>query len=236
MTIKIALAGANGKMSQMIMQTIAEFPELELSLLLVRNKDNCNHSTIKVTDNLASCGADFDILIDFTSPEFSINNAKICQQLNKKIVIGTTGFSIDQKNQLKALSQEIPIILAPNFSVGINIVLKLLEQATKIIGNSADISVLEQHHKHKKDKPSGTALQMIQQIEKQGSKIIDCSSVRIGEVIGEHSVIFNLAGETISINHSAKNRDIFARGALKSAIWLNTKKCGLFDMNDVLEF
>ena len=198
---------------------------------------------------------DFDVLIDFTRPEGTLAYMAICREYGKAMVIGTTGFDEAGKAAIRTAAEDIAIVFAANFSVGVNLVLKLLEKAAKVMGEYADIEIVEAHHRHKVDAPSGTALAMGEAIadamqwkldehavytreghtgERQ-PQTIGFATVRAGDIVGEHTAIFADIGERVEITHKASSRMTFAKGAVKSALWLKDKKSGLFDMRDVLD-
>jgi 4-hydroxy-tetrahydrodipicolinate reductase len=210
---------------------------------------------LSVGDNLAAVLDQFDVLIDFTRPEASMDYIEICRQAGKKVVIGTTGYSVAQKDMIAEAAKDIPIVMAPNFSVGVNLSLKLLEMTAKVMGDYTDIEVIEAHHRHKVDAPSGTALRMGEVVASAlGRDLKDCaiygregdtgvrdrktigfSTIRAGDIVGEHTVMFADEGERVEITHKATSRMTFANGAVRAAIWLEDKSVGLFDMQDVLD-
>lgn len=207
-----------------------------------------------VTDNLAGVIGQFDALIDFTSPAATLANAALCAEHGKAMVIGTTGFSDAEKAQLLSYQTQIPLCLAANFSTGVNLCFKLLETAARVMAAESDIEIVEAHHRHKVDSPSGTALRMGEVIaEVTGRNLRDVAvygregitgererdtigfaTVRGGDVVGEHTVMFLAEGERIEITHKASSRLAFGKGAVRAAGWLLNKKNGLFDMQDVL--
>ena len=208
-----------------------------------------------VTDGSLPAVADsFDILIDFTTPDATMAHLAVCQQQGKAMVIGTTGLNSEQKDALAIAAQDIPIMFAPNFSIGVNVCLELLRMAAKAFGDDVDVEIVEAHHRYKKDAPSGTALRMgevvadtlgrdLDQVavygrqgigEERDRKTIGFATVRAGDVVGEHTVIFAGLGERVEITHRASNRLTFANGAVRSAIWLQGKPPGMYGMNDVL--
>jgi 4-hydroxy-tetrahydrodipicolinate reductase len=194
------------------------------------------------------------VLIDFTRPEPSMAYLALCRQHGKKIVIGTTGYSDIQKIAIAKAAQEVAIVFAPNFSVGVNLSLKLLEMAAKVMGDYTDIEIIEAHHRHKIDAPSGTALRMGEVVAQAlGRDLKDCaiygregntgererktigfSTIRAGDIVGEHTVMFADEGERVEITHKATSRMTFANGAVRAALWLQDKQSGLYDMQDVL--
>jgi len=209
---------------------------------------------VKVVEDLAAVVDQFDVLIDFTRPEPSMDTIEICRQAGKKIVIGTTGYSDEQKTAINEAAKDIAIVLAPNMSVGVNLSLKLLEMAAKVMGDYTDIEIIEAHHRHKVDAPSGTALRMGEVVaDALGRDLKDCaiygregdtgerdrktigfSTIRAGDIVGEHTVMFADEGERIEITHKASSRMTFANGAVRAADWLKDKENGLYDMQDVL--
>ncbi|MDH4231274.1 MAG: 4-hydroxy-tetrahydrodipicolinate reductase [Nitrospirota bacterium] len=195
-----------------------------------------------------------DLIIDFTSIESTKENLRIASAKGKAMVIGTTGFSRDDLTEIAALTKTIPCVLASNMSLGVNLLLKVLKDIAIVLGDDYDIEIVEAHHRLKKDAPSGTALKMAQVIAdavnrnleevavyarkgiigQRTKKEIGIQTVRAGDIVGEHTVLFGGLGERIEITHKASSRDTFARGALKAALWLGGKPSGLYDMQDVL--
>ena len=199
-------------------------------------------------------GTTFEVLIDFTHPLVSSENIEYCRQNNLAIVIGTTGFDDAGKHRIKEASAEIPVVFAPNMSVGVNLCLKLLDMAARVIGEDTDIEIVEAHHRHKVDAPSGTALRMGEVVaEALGRELKECAvygregmtgerdpktigfaTIRAGDIVGDHTVMFAGIGERIEISHKASSRMTFAMGAMRAARWLAAQKPGLYDMQDVL--
>jgi 4-hydroxy-tetrahydrodipicolinate reductase len=262
---RIAVTGASGRMGLTLMQAISLAPTATLTAAFDRSdspilgKDTgeligADTSGVKVCADLVAVGNDYDVLIDFTRPEASLNYLEFCRNAGKKMVIGTTGFSDEQKAQIANAAQYIAIVMAPNMSVGVNLTLKLLEMAAKVMGSYTDIEIIETHHRHKVDAPSGTALRMGEVIAQtldrnlkdcaiygregitgeRDRKTIGFSTIRAGDCVGEHTVIFADEGERVEITHKASSRMTFANGAVRAAIWLNDKQKGLYDMQDVL--
>jgi 4-hydroxy-tetrahydrodipicolinate reductase len=206
-------------------------------------------------DNLNDSLQDFDVLIDFSRPEASLKAISICKNSGKAMVIGTTGFSDDELKVIKQASTQIPIVFAPNMSVGVNLTLKLLETSAKVIGKDSSIEIIETHHRYKVDSPSGTALKMGEVIanalgrdlakcavygregidEPRDLNTIGFSSIRGGDVVGDHTATFFMEGERVEITHKASSRMIYANGAVRAANWLHDKPSGLYSMQDVLE-
>jgi 4-hydroxy-tetrahydrodipicolinate reductase len=241
--IKIAVTGASGRMGQTIIEAINQTNGVELGVKL--NKG----------DDLNSVLNQFDILIDFTRPEATLDYLAICMSANKAIVIGTTGFDDAGLATIDNAVKKIPVVFAPNMSVGVNLSFKLLDMAARVIGHDADIEIVEAHHRHKVDAPSGTALKMgevvanalgrdlskcavygREGIEKPRDKeTIGFSTIRGGDVVGEHTVSFFMDGERVEITHKASSRMTFANGSVRAANWLEGKSAGLYSMKDVLK-
>lgn len=261
--MKIAIAGASGRMGRMLIQAVLEAEDLTLTVAL----DHAGSATIgqdagaflgretgvRVTDDLGAL-ARADCLIDFTRPEGTLNHLKACVAHGVKCVIGTTGFDAEGKQAIRAASQKIGIVLAPNMSVGVNVTLKLLETAAKLLNNGYDVEVFEAHHRNKVDAPSGTALAMGEAVAHAWGVALDdvadwsrhghtgvrqdghigFSSVRGGDIVGDHTVYFCGTGERIEITHRSSSRATYAQGSLRAARYLARKEFGLFDMQDVL--
>jgi 4-hydroxy-tetrahydrodipicolinate reductase len=211
-------------------------------------------SGVVVTGDLKAGLKNAQFLIDFTRPEGTLAHLKICQALGVKAVIGTTGFSDEEKAEIKAISQDIAIVMAPNMSVGVNVTLKLLEMAAKALATGYDIEIIEAHHRHKIDAPSGTALKMGEVIAQAlGRDLKDCAvyaregvtgerdpssigfaTIRGGDIVGDHTVLFAGTGERIEVTHKSSSRATYAQGSLRAVRFLAGQKTGLFDMFDVL--
>lgn len=265
MTVRIAVAGANGRMGKILIEAahLAEHAELCVatvragsSLLCVDAGELAGIGKIGLhtCDDLAQKIDEFDVLIDFTLPQATLENAQLCAAHNKGMVIGTTGFSPEQKQALLDHQKKIPLCLASNFSTGVNLCFKLLDVAARVLGDEVDIEVYEAHHRHKLDAPSGTALSMGQvladatgrnldevavygregQTGERDRKTIGFATVRGGDIVGDHTVSFLADGERVEITHKATSRMAFARGAVRAASWLTHQPQGLFDMQDVL--
>lgn len=279
--VRIGVTGVTGRMGKEIIRCIATQNQQQkfnkkiiLGAAIVRAQSTvCGMDIgkfmrsdvqgIKITDNIESVKENFDILIDFTAPEITIEYLKFCMVHGKNIIIGTTGFTKTHLDLIKSAAQKIGIIYSANFSIGITVMLKLLKDAAKTIGSISNIDIIELHHNKKNDIPSGTALMMreviksniesktnilreIRSCDNNISQILSPSSftnddvqihsIRSGDIIGEHAVLFSGTGERLEIIHKACNRNIFANGALYSAMWLGKTKIGLFDLNDVLMF
>lgn len=206
---------------------------------------------IKISSNLAEVIKGKAVLMDFTQPEASMENLRIARTFKLPAVIGTTGFSEEQKGQIERISEDIPCVLSPNMSIGINLMFKLIQEAAKILGKEYDVEVLEIHHKYKKDVPSGTALRLaeilsealgwdfkkaavLQRKGERGKEEIGIQSLRAGDLVGDHTVIFGGIGERLEIIHRLQSRESLAKGAIKAAKWIANKEKGLYDMQDVL--
>jgi 4-hydroxy-tetrahydrodipicolinate reductase len=207
---------------------------------------------VLIGDELRS--EDFDVLVDFTRPEVTLNYLAVCHPARKKMVIGTTGFTAEQRNTLIDASADIAMVVAPNMSVGVNLCFKLLETAAKVLGDEVDIEIIEAHHRHKVDAPSGTALRMGEVVAsalgrdlktdavygregrtgERDRKTIGFATVRAGDIVGDHTVMFAGIGERVEITHKASSRMTFANGAMRAAAWVEGQGRGLFDMQDVL--
>jgi 4-hydroxy-tetrahydrodipicolinate reductase len=209
---------------------------------------------IAMADSLAAVVDDFDVLVDFTFPDLTLENAAFCKANGKMLVIGTTGMSDAEKEQLAAIAESVPVVFAPNMSVGVNVALNLLRTAAAALGDDYDVEIIEVHHRHKKDAPSGTALRMGEVVaDALGRNLKECAvygregftgertkkeigfeTIRAGDVVGDHTVLFATEGERIEITHKASSRMTFAKGAMRAALWLSDKPAGLYDMQDVL--
>jgi 4-hydroxy-tetrahydrodipicolinate reductase len=240
--IRFAIAGKNGRMGKMLIETVEAAPDATLA------------AAFDIGDDADSALAQADCLIDFTRPEGTLTHLELCRRHSVHMVIGTTGFSADQKQQIESAAQEIPIVFAPNMAVGVNAVFKLLDVAARILSEGYDIEVIEAHHRHKVDAPSGTALRMGEVVAAAlGRDLKDCaiygreghtgerpatqigfSTIRGGDIVGDHTVLFAGTGERIEITHKSASRMSYALGSLRAARFLRDKKNGLFDMQDVL--
>jgi 4-hydroxy-tetrahydrodipicolinate reductase len=262
---RIAVVGASGRMGLCLIKAAALAKNAELTVAVSRSESlaigrdagelaGISVVGIKVVDDLASVVDQFDVLIDFTRPDASMAFIETCRQAGKKLVIGTTGYSDAQKALISDAAKDIAIVMAPNMSIGVNLSLKLLALAAKVMGDYTDIEVIEAHHRHKVDAPSGTALRMGEVIaDALGRDLKDCaiygregntgerdrktigfSTIRAGDIVGEHTVMFADDGERVEITHKATSRMTFANGAVRAAEWLTDKDNGLYDMQDVL--
>ncbi|HSI61245.1 MAG TPA: 4-hydroxy-tetrahydrodipicolinate reductase [Ideonella sp.] len=264
--LRIAVAGASGRMGHMLVEAIAAADDCVLagaldvpgSPALGQDAEAFlgRRSGVAITDDLALGLADADVLIDFTRPEGTLAHLAACRERRVKLVVGTTGFSPAQKAQIGAAATELAIVMAPNMSVGVNVVLRLLETAARSLSQGYDIEVIEAHHRHKVDAPSGTALAMGEVVAQAlGRELKDCAvygregvtgerdpstigfaTIRGGDIVGDHTVLFAGTGERIEISHKASSRAGYAQGSLRAARFLAQQQAGLFDMADVLGF
>ena len=265
--LRVVVVGANGRMGKEIVKAVIQKEGVKLVGAVVREntawvgKDagelvSLPMQDVVISDNLSSClkaqSQCSDCIIDFSSPDYTLKNMAICKQMNLGMVIGTTAFREEDIQKIKQAAQQIPIVFAPNMSVGINLVLNLLKTTAKVLQGGVDISILEMHHRNKVDAPSGTALKMGEVIAevtghqlKTASKsgrscgareqgIVEFASIRAGDVVGEHSVIFVGSGERVEITHKASDRSIYAHGSLKAAEFIKNNAPGLYNMQDVL--
>ena len=237
MMIKVGISGACGKMGRRIIAKARSAKEIEIVFGL---EDNGHPEIDKVIDKVKVSGdfkviADCDCLIDFSAPIATLGYLDYAVKFNKSMVIGTTGLSSVDREKIKKAAQNIPVVLSPNMSIGVNLLFRLLKVSAGILKNYK-IEVGEVHHIHKKDAPSGTAKKIAEIINEQGFdiKIEDIKSDRFDEVIGDHKVVFESDVDKIELSHSAKTRDIFAQGALLAAKWVVGKGPGLYSMEDVL--
>lgn len=262
--MKLAIAGASGRMGRMLIETVLGDSTCELSGALAPAGDAAlgrDAGAFLGRDTGVAIRADVDAalagthaLIDFTRPEGTLAHLEIAQRLGVAMVIGTTGFSAEQKALIEAASRRIPVVFAPNMSVGVNVTLKLLDTAARLMATGYDIEVIEAHHRHKVDAPSGTALAMGEVVARAlGRDLDDCAvygrhgvtgerdpssigfaAIRGGDIVGDHTVLFAGSGERIEITHKSSSRLSYAQGSLIAARFLADKPHGLFDMQDVL--
>ena len=263
--IRIAVVGAAGRMGKSLILACRQTEGVELTVAIEHQANPAIGLDAGVLAGIAESGVvighslvddvdQFDLLIDFTRPEPTLHHLSICQQHNKRMVIGTTGFSEEQEAELEQMAETIPVMLAPNMSVGVNLSLKLLEMTARVMGDYTDIEIIEAHHRHKVDAPSGTALRMGEVIAntlgrdlkscaiygregitaERDRQTIGFSTIRAGDIVGEHTVMFADEGERVEITHKASSRMTFANGAMRASLWLSEKPNGLYDMQDVL--
>lgn len=263
--VKTIVNGAAGRMGSRIIALIQETDGISLTGAIERKghqsvgKDAGESAMwgkvgISITDNLSKIIDDSEVVIEFTMPKSTIENLRIASIRKIPFVIGTTGFSNDELEEIKGLTKTIPCVMAPNMSVGVNLVFKTIADIAKILGDDYDIEIVEAHHRFKKDAPSGTAIKMAEVIAEalnrnlnevgiyarhgiigeRKKREIGIQTVRAGDIVGEHTVIFGGMGERIEVTHRAHTRDNFARGAIRAAKWVVKQKPGLYSMMDVL--
>jgi len=263
-SLRIAIAGASGRMGRMLIETVLQSPDCALSGALDRTDSAAlgldasaflgRSSGVLITSDLRTGLTGADVLIDFTRPEGTLAHLAVCRELGVKAVIGTTGFDPAQKAQVGAYAQDIGIVMAPNMSVGVNVVMRLLDTAARALSEGYDIEIIEAHHRHKVDAPSGTALKMGEVVAdalgrdlkacavygregvtgERDPSTIGFATVRGGDIVGDHTVLFAGIGERIEITHKSSSRQTYAQGSLRAARFLAMHASGLYDMNDVL--
>ncbi|MDX2321272.1 MAG: 4-hydroxy-tetrahydrodipicolinate reductase [Moritella sp.] len=265
--VRIAVMGCNGRMGRTILEAIQdsdgaavvgaaiERPECNFLGADVGELAGLGSLGVKVVSSLAEVADDFDVIVDFTAIDATLKHLEFAVANGKKIVIGTTGFSDEQKQLIHAAGKSTGVVFAPNMSVGVNVMFKLLEMAAKVMGDYTDIEIIEGHHRHKVDSPSGTALGMGEVIAdtlgrdlkkvavygregftgERERETIGFSTIRAGDLVGEHTAMFADIGERIEITHKASSRMTFAKGAIRASVWVFNKEQGLYTMQDVLE-
>lgn len=267
MTIKIAVTGAAGRMGKTLIEAVSLNPETELGAAIERPDSGIigadagelagiGKNGVAVVGDIGAVLDNFDVLIDFTAPAATVANAGVCADAGKKMIIGTTGCTADDRAAIATAARKTTVCMASNFSTGVNLCFKLLKEAAQILGDDYDVEVVEAHHRHKVDAPSGTALSMGEavaeglgrnfkevavygregQVGARPRQQIGFATVRGGDVVGDHTVMFLADGERVEITHKASSRMSFARGAVRAAVWVATRDTGLFDMQDVLGF
>ncbi|HFC53349.1 MAG TPA: 4-hydroxy-tetrahydrodipicolinate reductase [Gammaproteobacteria bacterium] len=264
--IRVAVSGAGGRMGRSLIEACQESQAVTLGAALEHPGSSLIGADAGEVAGIGATGVtisgdphavrhDYDVLIDFTRPDVTMANLARCRQQGKRMVIGTTGLSDTQRAEISATAAtDIAIVLAPNMSVGVNLCLKLLETAARILGDEVDIEIIEAHHRHKLDAPSGTALRMGEVVaETLGRNLDECAvygrhgntgerqrrtigfeTIRAGDIVGEHTVMFAGSGERVEITHKASSRMTFAKGAVRAAEWIMGRERGLYDMQDVL--
>ncbi|MEN8177460.1 MAG: 4-hydroxy-tetrahydrodipicolinate reductase [Pseudomonadota bacterium] len=263
---RVAIVGVAGRMGRALVKAVNEAQGLELGAATERTDSDfigqdaglvagVGKLDVIIADRLDKVLGDFDVVIDFTAPAATMAHLEFCKGAGKKMVIGTTGLNETERKDLETAAGEIGVVFAPNMSVGVNLCFKLLDIAARVLGDEADIEVIEAHHRNKVDAPSGTALQMGRvmadalgrdlnecaiygregQTGVRDAKTIGFETIRAGDVVGEHSVWFALEGERVEIAHKASSRMNFARGAVRAAGWIAARENGFFNMQDVLD-
>ncbi len=263
--VRISVAGATGRMGSRIASLSIQDPSTTLTGAFERKghegigKDmgsliGVEQLSTPLTESILDSIEASDVVIDFTTVESTLEHVKVCAEYKRAIVIGTTGIKERQVNDIRSFSRDIPIVFAPNMSVGINLLFRILKDVAQTLGDDYDIEIIEAHHRLKRDAPSGTAMKMAQVIAEalrrnlddvavysrkgltgeRTEKEIGIQTIRAGDIVGEHTVIFGGIGERVEITHRASSRDTFAKGALRAARWIMDKPAGLYDMLDVL--
>jgi 4-hydroxy-tetrahydrodipicolinate reductase len=263
--IRVAVVGCAGRMGRTLIEAVTQRQDMGLTVATERPDSSLigadagemagvGRLEVPVTESLAKVIDEFDLVIDFTRPEATLAHLALCRQHAKRMVIGTTGLSEQERQLLRAAAEETAIVFAPNMSVGVNLCFKLLDMAARVLGEDADIEVIEAHHRNKVDAPSGTALGMGEVVAAAlDRKLADCAvygregvtgvrdqqtigfeTIRAGDIVGEHTVMFAMEGERVEITHKASSRMTFARGAARAAAWIMEQERGFFDMQDVL--
>lgn len=242
MSVRVLINGARGRMGQALIQCASEMPQLSVT------------ATTDLGDDLHQFLGEVDCVIDFTHAESTASVLHACKDEGRRLVIGTTGQSEEVRREIAAASEIIPIVFAPNFSVGVNALFWLVREANRILGEDFDLEVVEMHHRLKKDAPSGTARRLAEilaegrdlsyekdichgregMVGERTKSEIGMHSIRGGDVVGDHTVIYANTGERLELTHKASSRETFAKGALRAAVWLDDKPPGLYDMEDVL--
>lgn len=267
MAVRIGVCGAAGRMGKTILEVCNETDDVEVTAAIeysgspVLGLDagevaGLGKLGVIITDDISAVADQVDVMIDFTLATSVPVNLQKCLAVKCKMVIGTTGLTHEDHEQIKLASKKIGIVFAPNMSIGVNLCFKLLEMASKVIGENSDIEIIEAHHNQKKDAPSGTAIRMGEVVAhtlgrnlkecavygREGitgardKKTIGFETIRAGDIVGDHTVMFATAGERVEITHKATSRKTFASGAVRAAQWLASKETGLYDMQDVLGF
>ncbi len=263
--IRIAVIGAAGRMGKVLIEAVQHHPQLILGAAVVSQTSSLKgvdagelagvgKLAITCVSDLSQVTEDFDLLIDFTTPDLTMTNLQYCVTHAKAMVIGTTGLDIQQKSLLTQSAEHIPLVFASNMSVGMNVCFQVLDTIARTLGDDYDVEIIETHHRHKVDAPSGTAVSLGEVVAnaldrnlvehavygREGiigprtQKEIGFETIRAGDVVGDHTVLFANEGERIEITHKASSRMTFAKGAARAAAWLGAKPAGLYDMQDVL--
>ncbi len=263
--VKVIVTGAAGRMGRRLVALVYQSESLSLAGA-IEGRGNpsigedaglvagCGSLGIKITDELASCVEQGEVVVDFSSPAATLQHLAVAAQHKRAMVIGTTGFSADQSEDIRSRAKSIPCVWSPNMSAGVNLVFKLIAEMARVLRDGYDIEVIEAHHRLKKDAPSGTALKMAQILAEATGRNLDqvgvyarkgligerkrdeigIQTIRAGDIVGDHTVLFGGMGERIEVTHRAQSRDTFAAGALRAAEWAVRQPPGLYDMADVL--
>jgi len=250
--MKVAIAGANGRMGRTLIEGVLAEPALKLAAAL--DVAGTEVQGMAITSDVKAAVAACDVLVDFTRPEGTLSHLRACLQARKKMVIGTTGFSEKDKAEIAKAGKEIAVVMSPNFAIGVNVVFKLAEMAAGALGDAYDVEIIEAHHRHKVDAPSGTALKLGEVVAsalkrnlakdaqhgrhgdtgERPPKQIGFHAIRGGDIVGEHTVVFAGIGERVEVAVRSQSRMTYAAGALRAALWLENRGPGLYDMADVL--
>lgn len=264
--INIGISGAAGRMGKTLLEAVRDGDGVALGAA-VEHPDSpaigrdagelagIGRQGVFIAKDLGAVADHFEVLVDFTVADAVLGNLEHCRARDKRMVIGTTGLSPQQQQAVRDASREIPIVFAPNMSVGVNLCFKLAELAARCVGDSADVEIIEAHHSQKRDAPSGTAMRLGEIVAATlGRELAECAvygregatgprdpktigfeTIRAGDIVGEHTVMFASAGERVEVRHVASNRKTFATGAVRAARWIMEQPAGLYDMQDVLE-
>ncbi len=263
--INVTVTGAAGRMGSRIAALCIEHSEINLVGAVERKgherigrdaglSSAAGEAALTLTDSIEDVIDDTDVVIDFSTVDSTLHNLRVAAEKGRAAVIGTTGFSKEDLEEIEALTRDIPCVLAPNMSVGINLLFKILKDIAAVLGDDYDVEIIEAHHRMKKDAPSGTALKLAQVVAEALGRSLDevaiyarkgligersrseigIQTIRAGDIVGEHTVMFGGIGERIEVVHRASSRDTFARGAVRAALWVYGRKPGLYDMLDVL--
>lgn len=263
--IRVAILGAAGRMGRTLVQACGADSDIKIGAAVEHPHNSfigqdagelagVGTIAIPVTGDLAQSIDQCEVVIDFTRPDATLVHLEICRSMGKRMIIGTTGFSADQRERITQAAQKIALVCAPNMSIGVNLAFKLLEITAQVLGNQVDIEIIEAHHRHKIDAPSGTALRMGEvianalqrnlaecavygrqgKIGERAPQTIGFETIRAGDIVGEHTALFADEGERLEITHRASSRMTFAKGAVRAVKWIMQRETGLFDMQDVL--
>lgn len=263
--IKVSIMGVAGRMGRSIFNLL----NAEGDVQIVGATEMCGHPEIgrdiglvmgvgelgvTISETVESASKDADVIVDFTTPSSTLANAKYASVNGKALIIGTTGFSEEEKNELSELANNFTCVFSPNMSIGVNVMFEATKRLAEILGDDFDVEIIEAHHKHKIDAPSGTALRLgeaaaeglnrdfnsVARFERHGpigerkEKEIGMQTIRAGDIVGEHTVMFCGAGERIELTHRAMSRDNFAKGVVRAVKWVPGKKAGMYTMKEVL--
>jgi 4-hydroxy-tetrahydrodipicolinate reductase len=235
--IKLGIAGACGKMGRRIFELAGLDKDFELALALEKKGTPLigkELGKLKVSSNLDGLFL-IDVLVDFSLPEAADEHLDYVAKYRKALVLGTTGLSDAQKNKVEEIAKIVPVVFSPNMSIGVNVLFSILPEIAENLGPDYSVEIVEAHHKAKKDAPSGTAKKMAELLTQATKKQVPTHSVRLGDIFGDHTIVFCGNSERIEVKHQAHSRDLFAVGALKAAKWIAQKTAGLYSMQDVLK-